>query len=381
MSGRFASRRRARGARGRQGHGDWAGLALAAALGCNPAPLREPPFVLAGASSPPTEVAPALGAAPASTAPTTPQPPAPSAPPPAAAPSLAFLAPAEGELIRASGAAAVSVPVSLDLTGLASVELRAGTSSSTLAAPPWTGALELRSNGKHELQAIGRDASGFEVLRVIRGVEVEGVRGRCQDDLRAHGVAFVPGPETRAIDDPVLLEPVIAGVTFKARGAARPARLLVACALGLRLARLAELAKKHGVDEVLHLGVHNYRPMRNPTCIANDNCKLSQHAYATAIDINGFRVAESGVVYSAERHWIINKTVGVCPGAPQGEGDALLHRMACEMHAQRLFNIILTPNYNALHRDHMHVDLTPASATIRGEDMGVDPVHPELLDE
>ena len=68
-------------------------------------------------------------------------------------------------------------------------------------------------------------------------------------------------------------------------------------------------------------------------------------------------------------------------GAPQGAGDTLLHRMACEMHSQKLFNIILTPNYNALHRDHMHVDLTPASATIRGEDMGVDPAHPELLDE
>jgi hypothetical protein len=273
------------------------------------------------------------------------------------------------------------VSVRLDVAGLASVELRAGTSSTTLTAAPWTAALELRSNGKHELQAIGRDAGGFEVLRVIRSVEVEGVRARCQDDLRARGVAFAPGPETRAIDDPILLEPVIAGVTFRARGAQRPARLLVACALGLRLARLAELAQAHGVDEVLHLGVHNYRLMRNPTCIAKNNCKLSQHAYATAIDIYGFRVASGGALYSAERDWVINTKAGVCPGAPQGPGDTLLHRMACEMHAQKLFNIILTPNYNALHRDHMHVDLTPASATIRGEDMGIDPVHPELLDE
>jgi hypothetical protein len=283
--------------------------------------------------------------------------------------------------VRASSADAAAVSVSLDVAGLVSVELRAGTSRATLAAPPWSATLELRSNGKHELQAIGRDASGFEVLRVIRSVEVEGVRARCQDDLRARGVAFAPGPETRAIDDPILLEPVIDGVTFKARGAQRPARLLVACALGLRLARLAQLAKSNGVDEVLHLGVHNYRPMRNPTCIQNNNCKLSQHAFATAIDIYGFRSAAGGAVYSAERDWVINTRAAVCPGAPRGEGDTLLHRMACEMHAQKLFNIILTPNYNALHRDHIHVDLTPASSTIRGEDMGIDPVHPELLDE
>ena len=354
----------------------WVWLALAAALGCTPAPLREPPIALAGASSLPDSPAGEAAGAPATASLT-----APLQPAAGAAPSLGFTAPAEGELIRASSTAAASVNVSLDVAGLVSVELRAGTSSTTLTAGPWTTALELRSNGKHELQAIGRDASGFEVLRVIRSVEVEGVRARCQDDLRARGVAFAPGPETRAIDDPILLEPVIDGVTFKARGAQRPARLLVACALGLRLARLAELAKGHGVDEVLHLGVHNYRPMRNPTCIEKGNCKLSQHAYATAIDIYGFRVAKSGAVYSAERDWIINTKAGVCPGAPQGEGDTLLHQMACEMHSQKLFNIILTPNYNALHRDHVHVDLTATSATIRGEDMGIDPVHPELLDE
>ena len=356
-------------------------LTLAVALGCNPAPLREPPVALASASSPLAPPAQTSAATPPTTAPTFPVRPAPSAAPPATAPSLGFVAPAEGELIRASTGAAASVSVSLDVAGLASVELRAGSSGSTLTAPPWSGTIELRSNGKHELQAIGRDASGFEVLRVIRGVEVEGVRARCQDDLRARGVSFAPGPETRAIDDPILLEPVIGGVTFQARGAQRPTRLLVACALGLRLARLAELAKGYGVDQVLHLGVHNYRPMRNPTCIENDNCKLSQHAHATAIDIYGFRMAESGVVYSAERDWVINTKARVCPGAPQSEGDTLLHQMACEMHSQKLFNIILTPNYNALHRDHMHVDLTPASATIRGEDMGLDPVHPELLDE
>lgn len=345
-------------------------VALAAGLGCNAAPLREP-----SAAATPAPAASAV-AAPSGIAPV-----APVLVTAASAPSLAFDKPTEGQRVLSSDARAAAVSVSLSVAGLSSVELRTDNGSTTLTAAPWSTVIELRSNGKHELQAIGRDAAGLELLRVVRGVEVEGVRAACQDDLKARGVAFSPGPATRAIDDPILLEPVIDGVTFRARGARRPARLLVACTLGLRLVQLAQLARRHGVDEVLHLGVHNYRPMRNPTCVKSGSCKLSQHAYATAIDLYGFRVAASGAVYSAEKDWLIDATRPVCPGAPRGEGDTLLHQMACEMHAQKLFNIILTPNYNALHRDHVHVDLTPSSATIRGEDMGIDPAHPELLDD
>jgi hypothetical protein len=32
-----------------------------------------------------------------------------------------------------------------------------------------------------------------------------------------------------------------------------------------------------------------------------------------------------------------------------------------QRHEQGIFNIILTPEYNAAHDDHFHVDLTPGS--------------------
>jgi hypothetical protein len=286
-------------------------------------------------------------------------------------------------VINAAGTSnAAKVEVALEVTGVPTVELRLGrTNVATLTAPPWQTAFDIGVNGSHDIQAIGRDVNDLEIMRVVRRVEIQGLRANCQEELRTQGVAFKPGPETREITDPILLEPVIAGVTFRMHKAAKPNPMLVACELGLRLVRLAKLAAEQGLDEVIHLGVHNYRPMRNPTCIKNNNCKLSQHAYATAIDIHAFRVAGSDTVYDTETDWIINKQTGICPGSPQGKADTTLHQMACLMHSRKLFNIILTPNYNDLHRNHFHVDLTPASATIRGEDMGVDPVNPELLDD
>jgi hypothetical protein len=321
-----------------------------------------------------------------------PTPPAPGTAVRAAGPTtLAFASPQEAAVITskpgpaASGDSASTAQVVVHLVGsnLAAVDLHLDQKRAAhLAGPPWEATLRVANNGHHELEAIGRNEAGEEVVRVLRNVEVRGVvGGGCLDRLKAAGLRFKLAGPTKEIREPVLLEPIIDGVTFRAVGSAKPGALLVACELGLRLQQLAKLAAAQGFDEVRHLGIYNYRPMRNPSCIARNDCKLSQHAFATAIDIHDFRVAGKELAYSTETDWLINKAVPVCPGKPQGEADLRLHGMACAMHAQKIFNVILTPNYNALHRNHFHVDLTPASATIKGEDMGLDPADPELLDD
>ena len=67
----------------------------------------------------------------------------------------------------------------------------------------------------------------------------------------------------------------------------------------------------------------------------------SEHATADAIDIAGFRLADGRRV-TVVRDW---------PSGPRG---AFLHRArdgAC-----RLFATTLSPDYNAAHRDHLHLD-------------------------
>lgn len=340
-----------------------------------------------------TEVRPQVAAGP-SAAPT-PAAMVPASTPPAAVPrvvpppsiTLVFERPAEGERlgVPAGSATLTKLPLRVLLTGngFAQLEIQLDDHAiATLRSAPWEANVELVANGRHELQAIGRDVQGEEVARVIRSIEVDGLTsGGCLDQLAAQGVTFKPGPATKGIVDPVLLDPLIERVTFRVVGSRKLSPLLASCRLGLQLKSLAALAAAQGLDEIGHLGVYNYRPMRNPTCIARGNCKLSQHAFANAIDIHDVHALGKQVKYSTEVDWLINKQVPICPGNPSGEADRVLHVIACQMHAQRIFNIILTPNYNALHRNHFHVDLTPASLTIKGEDMGVDPANAELLDD
>jgi hypothetical protein len=70
----------------------------------------------------------------------------------------------------------------------------------------------------------------------------------------------------------------------------------------------------------------------------------SEHARANAIDIAGFRLAD-GRRITVARDW------------QKGAGGAFLHRVrdgACSV-----FATTLSPDYNAAHRDHLHLDQAP----------------------
>jgi hypothetical protein len=71
----------------------------------------------------------------------------------------------------------------------------------------------------------------------------------------------------------------------------------------------------------------------------------SEHARANAIDIAGFEMAD-GMDVSVKRDWNTD--------TPQGHFLAAARADAC-----RIFRAVLTPNYNAAHADHMHLDLGP----------------------
>jgi hypothetical protein len=69
--------------------------------------------------------------------------------------------------------------------------------------------------------------------------------------------------------------------------------------------------------------------------------RRSQHATANAIDIAGFTLA-GGDKVSVAQDW------------RSGAKQAFLH--AARDGACRLFGVVLSPDYNSLHRDHFHFD-------------------------
>jgi hypothetical protein len=90
------------------------------------------------------------------------------------------------------------------------------------------------------------------------------------------------------------------------------------------------------VVEILHFGSYSCRPIRGRR-------SMSEHATANAFDISGFKLADRRVI-SLKRHW--NGT-GAEAQFLREVRDGL-----CDW-----FNATLSPDYNADHADHFHVDM------------------------
>jgi hypothetical protein len=129
--------------------------------------------------------------------------------------------------------------------------------------------------------------------------------------------------------------------------------------------RMVDLFKIAGIVAVTDDGIYHYGcndSTEAPPCTVSG---LSMHAQALALDIAGMRAVD-GTTYSVKTDWMIDQlpsdgnTCTVTP-APDPKNE-LLHDMLCSMSFEKIFTVFLTPNYNAAHRDHWYVDLSPDSA-------------------
>jgi hypothetical protein len=50
---------------------------------------------------------------------------------------------------------------------------------------------------------------------------------------------------------------------------------------------------------------------------------------------------------------------GALPPSPDSPEARELHELVCRAAEARVFNSILTPNYNPAHKNHFHLELTP----------------------
>lgn len=185
----------------------------------------------------------------------------------------------------------------------------------------------------------------------------------CQEELAALGASFEPTslpPEnpsshpslTCVVDDPVILHPPIHGIELVTSGGDPTPSMLMACQMALSLVASLDDVAQLGVVRVRHMGTYNCR------VIAGTDT-LSRHSFGDAIDIYGFGF-DDGTVYTLVDDWEHDTT------NPVSEGGGWLYDAGHRWHDLELWNIILTPNYNADHDDHFHIDLTPGSHFIEG---------------
>lgn len=92
------------------------------------------------------------------------------------------------------------------------------------------------------------------------------------------------------------------------------------------------------VTRVDHLGSFACRNIYNRA-----DGRLSQHASANALDIAGFRLADG-------------RTISVLKDWP-GDGESARFLRQVRDGACKDFNVVLSPDYNAAHRNHFHLDM------------------------
>jgi hypothetical protein len=182
----------------------------------------------------------------------------------------------------------------------------------------------------------------------------------CEERLERAGVSFVRATLTLRKEKTTTRsgrrELVSCGAEQVVSYTGGPARIkyngapLLTCRMALALARFEELAQAQAqryfgqrIARFRQLGTYSCRKMVRFDFV-------SEHSYANAIDI-GEMTLQDGTVITVARHF---GALDVPPATPQSR---FLRSLARGAYDERLFSTVLTPFWDALHRDHFHLDL------------------------
>ncbi len=184
-------------------------------------------------------------------------------------------------------------------------------------------------------------------------------RAACEAELSRRKIRSRPDRALGVLAPRRLIGP-LNGVYFRGEGTdearAQSLHEILDCRLTLALYDMAAILKRYHIVEVRHFSMYRLPPPSWPRSRVAD-----RHLGALAIDAGRF-IKQDGSVLDVDRHFngaIGDKTCG--PGAkpkPATPPALELRALLCEIVAERLFNVVLTPNYNEPHKNHFHLEVT-----------------------
>jgi hypothetical protein len=190
------------------------------------------------------------------------------------------------------------------------------------------------------------------------GVGVDTDLTDCHFELADRGIGFEPTvrqvdhPDGRPdvdcrIEDPVWVQSPLFGVDLKYYDGSITPRTLASCEMAQALADTVIDLLDRDVASLLHVGTYNCRMISGTDTV-------SRHGFADAIDIYGFEFTD-GEVWTLIDDWEHDTE------HPSTAAGAFMYEAAHRWYDEWIWDIILTPNYNASHDNHFHVDLSPGS--------------------
>ncbi|UVM00687.1 extensin family protein [Pseudomonas atacamensis] len=186
-----------------------------------------------------------------------------------------------------------------------------------------------------DIKAAPNWLTGYKLMRLRSDPELC-AQALSSSDLRVSPQADSPGAKC----------PLIGALRVQGGEVALSSSFIASCPLAVAYAMFehhtlqpaAQSAYGQKIARVDHLGSFACRNVYN-----RESGALSRHASADALDIAGFRLADG-------------RTISVLKDWPKQNQDAEFLRQlrngACES-----FSVVLSPDYNAAHRNHFHVDV------------------------
>jgi hypothetical protein len=186
-------------------------------------------------------------------------------------------------------------------------------------------------------------------------------RKSCLAELDRRQIPYQLEAEAPGVKTPVRLKGSIGEVRFftGAAGADRektPYEVLD-CRLVVALDEWKQVLSAHGVSDIVFSS--GWRPAKLP----GDAPQGKRHSGALALDVHAFRLKSGGELI-VERDFHGRLDAPVCGSefatpAPATPEARELRSIVCSTAELRIFQSILTPNYDIHHANHFHLEVTP----------------------
>jgi hypothetical protein len=243
------------------------------------------------------------------------------------------------------------------------------------AAPGFALGYHYQWPGNRWARALGFDANDAQIAEALVNFVVEApVATSCLDQLDQLGVAYTP-TIAKGVVDGVKLSGPLNGVLFAKTDTNLVSTDPMDCEFVLTLWKFAELLKARGFVKVGTLGAYCYRCCcawseanycrgpndPEPDCSVSPYKGYSNHSFGRALDVR-WLYKQTGQIYDVNNpgHWVTwpvaSETCTKGLAAQTGISKEL-YTLACDSAAQKVFSLVLTPNYSSTHRNHFHADI------------------------